>query len=189
MQEAEMMTDDAVAVAPSAEAVGRRLSRIGTVERKLEILQSEFDQAVDAIRRRYDPRLSALRARLAKLRGELESFCRLHRGAVMPPNRKTLQTAFGRVGFRKAELAVCRADGLCIDEVCRRLRRARLSGLVRTSHRLDKTAVRRLVALGRVSPEDLAQYGLAVAQPPDSFRYRLRREPAEVGAGGEGARR
>jgi phage host-nuclease inhibitor protein Gam len=183
------MTENAVDSVPSAGAVGRRIGRIAAVEMRLAALQAELDQALDAVRRRYDSRACVLRRRLACLTGELESFCRAHRSTILPPGHKTLATPFGEVGFRKADATVALAHGMTADEVCVRLRRARLSRLVRVSYALDRPAIRRAFADGRAAADRLARCGIALEQPPDSFRYKVRREPAAVGASGEGGER
>jgi phage host-nuclease inhibitor protein Gam len=183
------MTEHAAESVPSAEAVGRRLRRIAAVELRLAALRADLDRALDAVRRRHDARLSAVSRRLARLTDDLELFCRTHRAAVLPPGRKTLATPFGEVGFRRAELAVVLAEGATAADVCAHLRRARLGRLVRASYCLDRPAIRRAAADGGVALDRLARCGIALEQPPDSFRYKVRREPAAIGAPGEGGER
>jgi phage host-nuclease inhibitor protein Gam len=160
-----------------------RIRRLAALQRRRARLESAQDAELDAVRRRYSRRLTALHERAGVLEAELEGLCRRHRAAVFPAGRKSWVTPFGKVSFRKAEPRVELQPSLEDAEVCRLLRRSRLGRLVRVLERPDRSAMRRELAEGRLSAARLERCGLAVTQPPERFRLTVAREPAAVGPG------
>jgi phage host-nuclease inhibitor protein Gam len=168
-------------------AVGRAevaagLRTIAAAQVRLARLEAELDERLDAVRRRYDRRVAALRERVLRLTGELEAHCRASRDAILPPGRKSLATTFGVVGFRKAEAVVRLRDELSDEDACRLLRRAGLDGLVRVKEAPDRNAVRRSLLEGRVTGEQLRQCGLELAEGEERFHCKVYSTALEAAA-------
>ncbi|MHC4788202.1 MAG: host-nuclease inhibitor Gam family protein [Planctomycetota bacterium] len=155
---------------------------------RLKKLQAEMDEAVDAVRRRYDRRIGALEERARRLREELESLCRTDREAVLPAGRKSLKTPYGVVGFRTGESLVRIRDGMSAPAVCRLLRRAGLGDLVRVKESPEKTAVRKALQQGRLGRDQLEDCGLQLVEQGERFHCKVRLAAADETAwpGGQG---
>ncbi len=165
-------------------AVAQKVRRIARAQARLERLQAGLQGELDAVRRRYDRPIAAVRNRTDQLHADLEAHCRAERDAILPPGRKSLTTPFGEVGFRKAEAAIRLRDGLTEAEVCRMLQRVHLDELVRVRLSPDKPAVRKALAEERVGPDQLSRCGLVVVNGPERFHCRIRRDAVlEVGRG------
>ncbi len=153
--------------------VARRLRAIARLHARREALEAELEAELSALRARSEPRLEGLARREERLRAELEEFCRAERDAVLPPDRKSLRTACGEVGFRRTEPSVRVRDGLAEQEVCRRLRGAGLGELVRTREAPDRRAVGAALRGGRAEAERIRRCGLELAGGGERFHCRI----------------
>jgi phage host-nuclease inhibitor protein Gam len=149
----------------------------------LSKVQAELDEALDAVRRRYDRRLGLMRRRLSDLLSKLEAYCRANRHAVLPPGRKSLVTPFGVIGFRKGEAALGLRDGLSEADVSRQLRAAELGELVRVKEAPDRPAIRKALSEGRVDGEQLLQCGIELTEGPERFHCKVEAGPPAGAAG------
>lgn len=163
------MTTELLAPAAARAQVAQKLRRLARAQVRLERVQAELDEQLDAVRQRYDGRVASLQDRLSRMLADLEAHCRGEREAILPPGRKSLVTPSGEVGFRKGEPTVRLCEGLAEEEVCRLLRAAQLAELVRAKEAPDKPAVRKALRDGRVSREQLRRCGLELADGRDRF--------------------
>ncbi|MHC5034516.1 MAG: host-nuclease inhibitor Gam family protein [Planctomycetota bacterium] len=168
--------------APCAAVIGE-LRRIAATQVRLGRAQAELDEALDAVRRRYDRRLGLMRRRLSDLLGKLEAYCRANRGAVLPPGRKSQVTPFGIIGFRKGEASLELSDGLSEDDVCRLLRAADLGELVRVKEAPDRPAIRKALSEGRLDGEQLRQCGIKLTEGQERFHCKVEAGPPAGAAG------
>ena len=166
------MTEQTLAPAAARAGVGARLRRIARLELNLAAAQTQLEEVLEAARRRYGPRVEQLRGRLSGHAAELEQYCRAERHVLFPPDRKSLVTPFGEVGFRKGEATVTIREGASDEEACRRLRAAGLDALVRVREAPDRAAVRRALAQGEVSEARLRSCALEVVEGDERFHCR-----------------
>lgn len=162
----------AVAVA-AAQRVRNRIDRslrlMCRVRSRLESLRAEMERELNEVRGRYAGRIASRERRLDRMETELERLCRGERDRLLPDGRKSLETPFGRVGFRRGRRALSLHDGVEQSEACRRLREADREELVRVRESLDKAAVRRAVRRGELSPAELGRIGIELSDVEDRF--------------------
>ena len=154
-------------------AVNRRLLDIARRRRELIRLQAEMNARLDAVRKEHSDLLNACRQHLGALENRFAHFCRKNRRALVPDGRKSLRTDAGLTGFRTAPPSVRIRRGVSQDEVCRRLRARGLSALVRVRETPDRCAIHEAVQAGRVEASLLSRCGVSIANPQESFYFRL----------------
>lgn len=169
--------------------VAERLRRLARAQVRLDGLQAELDEQLDAVRRRYHHRIGSLRDRTSHLLADLEAYCRGEREAILPAGRKSLATPFGEVGFRKVEPAVRLHDGLTDGDACRLLRDAEIGDLVRVRETPDKPAVRKALREGRITADQLYACGLQLLAGPERFYCKLRQDACDRASGVRRSRR
>ncbi len=163
--------------------VVRTLRDIAVARARLDRLQAQLEEELDAVRRCREARIAALQGRFDRLLGELQGFCRARRDAILPPGRKTLVTPLGEVGFRKAEPVLRLCAGVGEEDVCRLMRRARLDALLRVRETPDRAAVYKALEEGRLTREQLRRCGLELAGGEERFHFRLREDAGHAPGG------
>ncbi|MGD2175673.1 MAG: host-nuclease inhibitor Gam family protein [Candidatus Brocadiaceae bacterium] len=154
-------------------AVSRKLRKIHRVHQRLASLRADLERELQEARERYQARIAAGERRLRRLKGELEDFCRRRRHSIVPEGRKSLETPFGRVGFRRGRTSVRRSEDITQREVCRRLREAGLPELIRLKERPDRRAIGRALREGDLDRALLQSCGLRVVEARDRFHCKV----------------
>jgi len=146
-----------------------KMRRVSGKHQERDCLESELNARLDAVKGLYAPRIAALGGLIARLREDIEAFCRAERNALTNGAAKSLSTPYGKVGFRNTAGQLVWNDGLDAEAVCRELRRRDLGCLIRVSEEPDKLAIRRALESGEVNAETLAQCGVRVKDAEERF--------------------
>jgi phage host-nuclease inhibitor protein Gam len=115
------------------------LERLGTINRALEEGNRDLEQAIAELRRaRLDDAAPLIRER-ERLEEQLRDYLQDHEGDF--EKKKSVELAFGKMGFRRSE-AVELAEGLTMDDVVLLARERGHEDLVRvkTVESIDKRA-------------------------------------------------
>ena len=165
--------------------VARKLRLIARAQTELELLQAEFDDQLQQLKARYERPITSVEGRLQRMRAGLERYCRQNRRILIPHDRKSLETAFGQVGFHRLPHRVLVKDEMRPEEVCRRMRQAQLGEFIRITERPDRSGLRRAVMEGRITKDQLDPCGLQFVEGQDSFQCVPRPAWPECAAGRE----
>jgi len=144
-----------------------KLRRLARTQRRLERLDAELTARLDALTALYTGRIGALRSAVERMRSDIERLCRTRRDALMG-GRRSLVTAYGTVGFRRAGPSV-HIEPRMLEAACEELCRRGLAHLVRVRREADKPAIKRALAEGGVTAELLSEWGIRVNEGEERF--------------------
>ena len=147
---------------------------------ELERLESELNTRVEALKSVYTTRLSAMRATVGRLMTETEAVCRRERRALMDGAAKSVQTPYGKVGFRRSGVTVCLESDEDVGGVCDALRSRDLGRLVRAREEPDKAAIRSALVAGQVDEAVLKRCGVRIEGGDERFYCVLDRAAGEA---------
>lgn len=167
----------------SAQVVERELRKIGEAELELERLQNDMNAELNAVTLRHEAQIGPLRRRLDELNARLEASVKANRLALFENDSQTLQLGLGQVRFRRAPARVEPAEGVDMQEVVRRMRKARRRQFYRLVPRLDKAALNRAASAGLLDDEELDKLGLRVVEGGESWTIQTDHEAIRAAVG------
>lgn len=141
------------------------LDEIATLQVKLRILEAKRDKAIQLARDAHAKDIDAVSAQLKSTLALAEKFAESHRDEILPPGKKSSETALAIYGFRLGNPTLKPLNkrwtwGTILGAV-----RTRFQGrFIRTKEELDKDALK-----AQLSDEQLASVGCRIEQSEDFF--------------------
>lgn len=150
------------------------LMELATLERNIRAITDGLNEKIDALKDAAKTETDPLEARKKVLINAVGTFLKMNRAEVLK-NRKSVELAFGVIGFRSS-VAICQMRGVSTEMTLERMKSSGLSEGIRFKEELDKEAVRGW------PNERLAVVGL-VRQPKNQFFVELKAEKITGGTG------
>lgn len=155
-----------------------RLLAIGRITFQLEHARAVLDERLNAVREEHAPHIEDLQKRLGEAEILLHVHCEDSRDDLLSGRRKSLDTLFGRIGWRRQGDKIVLQKGVSGEAAAERIAadtRPHVRCAVRTKKEPDRQALKALLADGRLDPADLKPLGLRQKEGRDDFYYDLDR--------------
>jgi len=165
--------DRAGTVIVALSRVERLLLRIGRKQQELDALQAEMDQRIAAVRAEYGERLQGRAETITALERELNEVCEAERGTLLDGDARSIETLFGRVGWRKGRDSIKLRDEVSEDEVAGKLARRGYDALVKVKRTVSRSAVLAALNAGRITERVLSAVGLLLEPGEDRWYYEV----------------
>lgn len=154
-----------------------RLRDMCHIQIKLDKAQAAMASAVSKVKELWQPRVKEHRSSLKAAEKDLRLACEDSRSSpLLDAGMKSVNTAFGRIGWRKQPDTLQPLDGLSDEQVCERIALATRPDVRRCVRRAvapDLAAIRSLRAAGRLSDAELETIGLRVVPGGEDWYYDL----------------
>lgn len=158
------------------EELARRLLALGRKQLRLERIQAEMQAEIDSIKEQYSDRLEGRAATVEQKAQELRLACEDSREVLLTGRKKSVDTIFGTVGWRKQGERVKTQDGVSTTEAAERLLDRGHDDLVRRKPKPAKSAIKKALDDGRLTEDELHRIGLQITGGGDDWWYELHRE-------------
>jgi len=159
-----------------------RMRQLAHKEGELRRLEGELNARLEAAKGLYTDRLTTLQNAVDALRDQTEAFCCAQREVLFGGAARSVQTAYGRAGFRRSGIRLRLDDAQDAESVCAGLRGLGLDRFVRVREEPDKAAIKSALGSGEVEDSLLARCGIHAERDAERFYCVLDRVQ------GEGAR-
>jgi len=169
------------------EELARRLYELGREELKLEALEMEMNQDIDRVKKRFAGRLETRRTVIEQLARDLRVACEDSRADLLPKGRKSVETIFGKVGWRKQGDRVSAQKGVSMDAAAKILQLRGFDDLVRRRLEPDKPAIKAAMDAGTIEETDLREAGLRLVRAGEDWWYEVDRQSVADRIGEEAA--
>lgn len=169
------------------ETLARRLYLIGRGQLELDRLEADMNAEIDRVKRRYAHRLELRRSGIEEAARILRLACEDSRQSLLTGRRKSVDTIFGRVGWRTQGDKVVLAKGVKGEAAAQALLDAGHETLARQRPEIDKPAVKAAIANGTMPLPDLARFGIRLVAAGEDWYYEVDRESVAEHLGEEAA--
>ena len=149
------------------------LGELGAIDRSLEEITSRMNAVIDQVKQRAEADAAPLKDRSRALAGGLKAFAEHQKDSILK-DRKSVELAFGRIGFRKST-QVKPAPKSTWKQILGRLRELGFEAAIRIKEEINKDE------LHTWSDERLELVG-ARRVPKDEFWYEVKAEELEGGS-------
>ena len=166
----------AKAQAIDREELARRLLALGRKKLKLEQIEAEMQAEIDDIKEQFSDRLERRASTVESMAQRLRLSCEDSRDELLTGRKKSVDTIFGTIGWRKQGERVRTQDGVSTTEAAQRLIDRGFDDLVRRKPKPAKSSIKKAVNDGRLSEDELHRIGLEISGGDEDWWYEINRE-------------
>ncbi len=158
------------------EELARRLLSIGRKKLALEQIEAQMQEEIDEVKEQYSDRLEGRAETVEQMAQSLRLACEDSRDVLLTGRKKSVDTVFGSIGWRKQGERVKTQDGTSTTEAAERLLDRGHEDLVRRKPKPAKSAIKKALDDDRITEEELNRIGLEITGGEEDWWYELNRE-------------
>ena len=125
-------------VPQTREQTSDAIRRIGVLQRELQRIQADLNDAIASVREQHEARAQPLAAEIEALTAGVQTWCEAHRQEICGKESKTARFPAGEVSWRMTPGKVVLKG---VESVIRRLKESGLSRFLRVKEEVDKEAI------------------------------------------------
>ena len=153
------------------------LDQIAQIQVAIRKAEAERDRAIQQVRDTFEPKIQGFSERVRGLALLAEKFAESHRGELLPPDRKSGETALAVYGFRTGNPTLkLLSKRWNWEGVLEAVKRHFPGRFVRTTEAVEKDSLK-----AQLTDEQLATVGLRVDQA-ETFYVEAKEQPSEQAA-------
>jgi len=157
------------------EELARKQFRLGKKILELERIERQMQQRIDEVKREYSDRLERRRETIEKLERDLRLACEDSRDRLLTGQKKSVDTLYGRVGWRSQPDRIALQGGVSSNDAAERLENAG-HPLVRVRKKPDKSALKEALKDGDITVKTLETCGLEFREGGEDWYYEVDRD-------------
>lgn len=156
--------------------LAQRLFSLGKKVLAKKQIEMRMQEEINAVKESYSDRLERRTDTIEQMANELRLECEDSREELLTGRKKSVETLFGRVGWRKQGRRLKTQKGVKTDEVADRLKENGHGDLIRTVEKPDKRAIKSALKEGRLTVDQLKRMGLILRGGGEDWWYEIDEE-------------
>lgn len=169
MQKAKQETIDRQTLAQRLFALGKKVLAKKQIEMRMQ-------EKINAAKEAFSDRLERRTETIEQMANELRLECEDSREELLTGRKKSVETLFGKIGWRKQGRRLKTQKGVKTDEVAERLKEQGHSDLIRTVEKPDKRAIKAALKEGRLTIDELKRMGLILRGGGEDWWFEIDEE-------------